>query len=323
MEEAFSRSSWALTLTYRGDVPEAAILTYSDFQAFIRRLRDAGFQVRYLCAGEYGELRGRAHWHAALFFSGDKIPDLKPGDLQQWEFWPHGHVCVQETSAKGFAYMCKYLVTKKKSANKQAEQKRLMMSKKPVLGYQYLMSWAAQHALDGVEPTTYEYTFRDVRYSNGEPMRFFLQGKSRELFMAEYLRLTGKDWQSYRSQLVKDWLDLDEKRNLDPSVDVERFVSEIDASRPAYVHIVPEPDESESVLWFRFVRFEGEPVLITSPAPDLVDIDFKGQLWRVNVLLDQTHPIIPLRVLNLARTLEQGLRPQGGSVACTLLSTLS
>jgi len=53
-----------LTLTYE-DAPSS--LAYSDFQAFMKRFRYHEGACRFLCVGEYGEVSGRAHWHALIF----------------------------------------------------------------------------------------------------------------------------------------------------------------------------------------------------------------------------------------------------------------
>ena len=67
-----------VTLTYKGDVPGSVTLLTADVQKFVRSLRKAGHKVRYMIAGEYGERKGRAHWHAVLFFKG-KVPSLPIG----------------------------------------------------------------------------------------------------------------------------------------------------------------------------------------------------------------------------------------------------
>lgn len=53
-EQCTASASYAVTLTYRGDGPETALLRYRDIQLFLKRLRKDGYTVRYICAGEYG-----------------------------------------------------------------------------------------------------------------------------------------------------------------------------------------------------------------------------------------------------------------------------
>ena len=57
-----------VTLTYKGDVPDEG-LRYRDFQLFMKRLRKyaSGQQIRFYMCGEYGDEKGRPHFHACLF----------------------------------------------------------------------------------------------------------------------------------------------------------------------------------------------------------------------------------------------------------------
>ena len=79
-------ASHAITLTYGrvhlstendayGDAehPRAAVLTYSDVQKYFKLLRRHGYPLRYFAVGEYGSLKGRAHWHIIAFWQ-DKAP---------------------------------------------------------------------------------------------------------------------------------------------------------------------------------------------------------------------------------------------------------
>lgn len=70
----------SMTLTYADVVDEtgqkvapsgAVRLDYSDIEKLMKKLRKK-FDVRKICAGEYGSKDGRAHWHILLFFQWDK-----------------------------------------------------------------------------------------------------------------------------------------------------------------------------------------------------------------------------------------------------------
>ncbi|XZQ27849.1 rolling circle replication-associated protein [Rhodobacter capsulatus] len=67
-EASVSAVTATVTLTYapRDDLADK-VLHPRHFQLFMKLLRRAGHKVRYLVAGEYGDLRGRAHFHALLF----------------------------------------------------------------------------------------------------------------------------------------------------------------------------------------------------------------------------------------------------------------
>lgn len=68
-EAAYSETTCVINMTYapRDDLADKMI-TPKHFQLFMKLLRRAGHKVRYLVAGEYGGEKGRAHFHAILFF---------------------------------------------------------------------------------------------------------------------------------------------------------------------------------------------------------------------------------------------------------------
>lgn len=49
------------------DAPNSARLDRRDLQLFFKRLRKAGFRIKYYAVGEYGEKNARAHYHVILF----------------------------------------------------------------------------------------------------------------------------------------------------------------------------------------------------------------------------------------------------------------
>ena len=114
-EAAVSSHTCVVNLTYapREDLADK-LLQPRHFQLFIKLLRRAGHKVRYFVAGEYGEEKGRAHFHAVLFFThivkqdktpfynwdhkydpetsarfSDKIPQKEMVHIREW---PHGHI---------------------------------------------------------------------------------------------------------------------------------------------------------------------------------------------------------------------------------------
>ena len=68
-EAAVSSHTCVVGLTYapRDDLADK-LLQPRHFQLFMKLLRRAGHKVRYFVAGEYGDEKGRAHFHAILFF---------------------------------------------------------------------------------------------------------------------------------------------------------------------------------------------------------------------------------------------------------------
>jgi hypothetical protein len=174
-EAAVSAHSCAITLTYapRDDLADK-VVTPKHFQLFMKLMRRAGHKIRYLVAGEYGELKDRAHFHAILFFthiepSGRPAPSYM-GDLIRFpenfqpfsrdipsmhmvhiKEWPHGHVKVDwSVDDRSIRYVCEYVLTDKKTG-------WLSMSKKPPLGAEWFAR-KAQRALEfEVMPSGFEY----------------------------------------------------------------------------------------------------------------------------------------------------------------------
>lgn len=215
-EQATSVETVAVTLTYKGDGPESALLRYSDPQLFLKRLRK-DFRVRYIIAGEYGTKKGRAHWHMILFFKG-KAPPIKFGSNVDWEYWPHGHVFFQNPDAGGFAYMLKYI----QKDMVPGSVRSFSMSKKPPLGHDFFCYDLAKSIVNaGLPLHTPSYSFAHVKNSKGAHRQYWLMGRMRELFMEQYCGLW---WLKYRSEpppseyLLERWLDPIAKRemSLDP-----------------------------------------------------------------------------------------------------------
>jgi len=125
-ETAFAESAVSMTMTYANDPGSDTrsdlahkMLIGNHVREFSERLRKArGFgRVRYLVAGEYGPLHGRAHWHAVLIFEDGMPPfDFSAERYNDNRLWPYGFIsakpCIDEA---GFAYACKYAVKSTKA----------------------------------------------------------------------------------------------------------------------------------------------------------------------------------------------------------------
>ncbi|UIB81390.1 replication initiator protein [Flyfo microvirus Tbat2_93] len=206
-EAATSQVTAAVTLTYapRDDLADKVIHP-RHFQLFMKLLRRAGHKVRYLVAGEYGDTKGRAHFHAILFFEDlvplhDQFPlydagivpvykdDYPQGVTQEnapfcreiaqmrmvhCREWPHGHIQVDwNGDEKAIRYVCKYLLKADKN------QAWFSLSKKPPLGFAWFME-KAEIARDlGVLPVRFEY-----HPPGGDKNRtYYLTGASRREFL--------------------------------------------------------------------------------------------------------------------------------------------
>lgn len=157
---------WAVvvTLTYRDQQDGShELLNPPHFQKAIQRLRDqlrakakktksnTGSVVKYLVAGEYGELRGRAHFHVVLMGDGPK-PDL-PQKTRCWpSWWPYGHVYADwKVDAKAVRYVAKYL---HKWDNNKSWSSR---SQGEPLGWPHLKKKLERYVEAGKWPTTWLY----------------------------------------------------------------------------------------------------------------------------------------------------------------------
>lgn len=225
------------------DHPRAKVLTYSDVQKLLKLLRRHKYKFAYFVVGEYGSEKGRAHWHIVLFFYGrapalagfnsfgtwsdrhlsrghddkDKVrfnwqrlddkgqPVTVNGKPAYW--WPHGWVEVSEASAGGIRYNTKYI---QKDIGKAERQGHVMPSKKPPLGARYFMRLAEDMVAQGITLRNLEYTFDEARTKKGELVRFWLVGKTAEIFVTHYI----ETWLRQRpgrflpeSAFLEEWLD--------------------------------------------------------------------------------------------------------------------
>lgn len=203
-ESVTASQTLAVTLTYnRNAGAHAAVLVYKDFQDFMKRLRKAGYIVRYIVAGEYGSKKARAHWHAILFVYGKTLnivdePDLRgPFDIIlprfkddpwariDWQPWSaksegRGFAYFQHPDYEGFRYVLKYVL---KDQLQDVSVTHLAMSKKPPLGYFHFQEMARLHAVQGLVPQSAYYSFSDVRDALGRFRKFYLQGRMREIYL--------------------------------------------------------------------------------------------------------------------------------------------
>lgn len=157
-----SVSDWTVTLTLTYRTPEETsenplahkILHPPHFQKFIRALRRRGHKIRYLATGEYGEFKGRAHFHCILFGKG-KAPDFPQKKNFHNDVWPHGHMFADwDNDERSFRYVCKYIV---KDLEEPDDQGWFTLSKKPALGHEWFMAKARFHVEQGVFPRSFNY----------------------------------------------------------------------------------------------------------------------------------------------------------------------
>jgi hypothetical protein len=142
-EQATATSVFFVTLTYGGGYENE---DYSDVQKLFKRMRKAGHKFKYLCVGEYGGERGRAHWHVLFYFQG-KHPDWEALDKRiNWDMWPNGFTQAEKPRSTQAASV--YLMDYMSKQNLAGAE--LKYSKVPQLGEEYLLNWARKHAQHGL-----------------------------------------------------------------------------------------------------------------------------------------------------------------------------
>lgn len=191
-----SVSDWTatLTLTYKEGL-SAEMIFPPDAQAFIRSLRKRGHKTRYFICGEYGETKGRAHFHTVLFGKGQR-PDWTQGKRVHIPAWPHGFVYVDHNADfRSIRYCMKYLLK-----GDSIDDRWFSMSKKPPLGSEWFARKARQAAELRVLPYTFEYQ------PPGAPtnQKFLMTGATRRDYLLELFEHWPQDRQSLK--MATEWV---------------------------------------------------------------------------------------------------------------------
>jgi len=212
-ESLTARASHSITLTYGPDENgnedhiRAKVLTYSDVQKFIKRLRKDGYPCRYFACGEYGDEKGRAHWHLMIYWLG-AVPDVPLEKRFTLEQWKHGWAYFEMPHENSVRYICKYIT---KNIGKEGRQAKMAMSKKPPLGAAYFQQRANWYVDQGLAPKEPFYSFPDILDGKGNAQKFYLKGASREIFLRAYCvhwyRKHRKRRHMPSSELVEQYLD--------------------------------------------------------------------------------------------------------------------
>lgn len=228
-ESRTATRTFSISLTYGRDENDnadhirAAVLTYSDVQKYMKRIRKSGYTCRYFAVGEYGSDKGRAHWHLIVFYYGDvpeheistRGPDGKIQDVRfserhwqwGWSVWEELHDAYEAAAARAVRYVCKYLL--KDAEDEAAQMLGPRMSKQPPLGDAYIRGLAADYARQGLAPQDLFYTYPGVLDKQGRTKRFRLGGVSAINYITYYLEaLTGhrRPEELYGPALEK-WMD--------------------------------------------------------------------------------------------------------------------
>ncbi|AXH76646.1 MAG: replication initiator protein [Microviridae sp.] len=205
-----------LTLTYGRDEedeslhPRTQTLTYRDVQNFFKILRYYGYDFSYLCVGEYGSLKGRAHWHILMFFR-DDLPQHEIHKRFKNDYWPHGWQYWKVMDEANIRYVCKYLM---KDIEASRNDVKVHSSTRPPIGYLYFDQLARKYAEAGLAPQNALYSFPDVKSKdkNGGvnamalPQKFMMSDTTQSNFYDAYLRYW-KEIKGTKHPPTSKWLD--------------------------------------------------------------------------------------------------------------------
>lgn len=148
-----------VTLTYEDKyLPPDGGLCPRDMVLFLKRLRKRyDYPIRYFQCGEYGERLGRPHHHVLLFnhdFADKVALNNVFGERNVWrskeleELWPFGRSEIGTVTFESAGYVARYSMKKVTGAAAAdwymgRHPEYLTMSRRPGIGYGWLMKFAA------------------------------------------------------------------------------------------------------------------------------------------------------------------------------------
>lgn len=252
-ESKTAKASHVVTLTYGEDRStggidhiRAAVLTYSDVQKYLKYLRVDGYPVRYFAVGEYGSMKGRAHWHIILYWQG-AVPEHKLRENFMQKHWTHGLSYWDKGSPEAIRYACKYI---QKDMGDDARQGfGPMPSKQPPLGDAYFRQLATKYVQAGLAPQSLFYSFTEVRRvpvgttgktsktfkDAAKPIQFMMGGKTAENFCRYFVEQWRATYNDEPPQSPVIWAYLD--KNL------QAYVEQISLPRFERRGFVPVPEK--------------------------------------------------------------------------------
>lgn len=140
-----------ITLTYTDQYCPIS-LDLRHFQLFMKRLRKKyGFGIRFFHCGEYGDLNGRPHYHAALLnfdFPDKKLYYTNNGfnyylSESLSELWPYGIHLISDLTYDSAGYIARYVLKKltgdvAQDAYIDKKPPYVTMSRRPGIGFPWI-----------------------------------------------------------------------------------------------------------------------------------------------------------------------------------------
>lgn len=257
-ESKYAVGSSYITLTYgvdrridgAADVKGANVLTYSHVRTWLKRLRDAGYPMRYIIAGEYGSMKGRAHWHCILWWTREvpPIPEHvadRKGVSRCWNdpWWEPiggGHTQWAEVTRETITYCCSYSL---KRLGDPDAQGMVRQSTRPLIGAKYFDHWAKMHVDQGLAISDRYYTIAGSKDpKTGKLWRYYMTDAALAYVVKSFKR---------------QWEERNPGRHMPPHPFLERELDRLAVP-------MPDPDKPLAARRFQARPFiptpNGEPV---------------------------------------------------------------
>lgn len=300
-EAETSVATYTVTLTYReqgtGDRPY--LFNKKDIQNFMKAMRNKYGKIRYLISGERGELKGRVHWHAILFFQ-EQDPKMPLDQNQIIKPWPWGHTFWQKAQVSSLHYALKYAV--KQIDEQDRSEQVVLMSKQPPLGHYFFQKYARDLAQNGVKPRDFTYTFPDVKDTKGRKKKFMMFRQTRNNFMDTYIEEYINKWG------FEPWCDLYEEYTMDmPDGELEFTPSFHHTRYYTPTMNIKDFDWSKSA-WMKThvyqATYQGIPIIIVKdPNEPTSTITSEYETWHADA--GQTQRILQDCKISERKTLEE------------------
>lgn len=191
-ESQMHRVSTFINPTYAPDkLPPHGTLDPRDLQLFFKRLRKAtGVRFRYFACGEYGEKRGRPHYHICMFGYApprDRVGGRSDTGQILWhsdllhEIWGLGHILFAEFTPSAARYTAHYTADKlKKYALDEIDSET------------GLKPYERRDPITGeIHQLVHEFQRQSLRPGIGIP---WLEKNWREIFPADSVVMDGKEY---------------------------------------------------------------------------------------------------------------------------------
>lgn len=204
MEQQVSNSSVFLTLTFDDEhLPNPPYVNKRDLQLFFKRLRKiiSPRKIRYYACAEYGEERGRPHYHAIVY--GLNFSDKQAVD----DAWKQGFTSLDKVELGSVAYVAGY-VSKKFVHSREfqvtgevKDKEFALMSRRPALGSGFIEKLLpiafSQNPYDVISTITIG--------KQNFPLDRTIREKMRSLLMSDEMRekVSGFRKQIYAEQLAE------------------------------------------------------------------------------------------------------------------------